>query len=515
MNTHSLWRIYFITWGFLTILLLGVYYPVVGFTVETWIGNQTYSHGFLIPIISAWLIWNQRHKLDAITPSPSLVGVLLFVLIAIGWEFGYQAGAMVVEQYALVAMIVSAALAIFGMPAFRAMAFPLLFLFFAVPFGEALIPAMMNFTADFTTAALRITGIPVYREGNFLSLPSGNWSVVEACSGLRYFVASVTLGVLFAHLSYRSWNRKALFILASIVVPVIANGLRAYMIVMIGHLSDMRLAAGVDHLIYGWLFFGLVMFLLFWAGSFFKEQDRVVPEKRKGVGLGGSHVLGGSFAAVVMVLAIALVLPKALALQLDSRIAAEPPVSGFRAPASNGPWQPAETPLTDWLPHYRGGRAEYQQTYTNGLRSVALYGVFYRKQGVGSSLVTSGNQLVASRDPRWGNVGEKPSSVEIAGQGVIPLKQAVLRSPETRLLVWETYWVDGQWVANPYMTKLLGAKSRLLNGSDDAVLLVVATPINSDEETARGTLSSFLGAMIPGIRSGYARIGETGLADVR
>ena len=96
--------------------------------------------------------------------------------------------------------------------------------------------------------------------------------MVEACSGVRYLISSITLGCLYAYLTYRSTLRRALFIGLSIVVPIIANGLRAYMIVMIGHLSGMELATGVDHLIYGWLFFGLVMFVMFWIGSFWRED---------------------------------------------------------------------------------------------------------------------------------------------------------------------------------------------------------------------------------------------------
>ena len=130
----------------------------------------------------------------------------------------------------------------------------------------------MEHTADFTVAALRLTGIPVYREGQFFTIPTGSWSVVEACSGLRYLIASVTVGVLYAYLTYRSPARRAAFVAASIVVPIVANWVRAYMIVMIGHLSGMKYAVGVDHLIYGWVFFGIVMLLLFWIGSFWRED---------------------------------------------------------------------------------------------------------------------------------------------------------------------------------------------------------------------------------------------------
>ncbi len=156
--------------------------------------------------------------------------------------------------------------------------FPLMFLLFAVPMGEFLIQPLMGVTADFTVAMLQATGIPVYREGMFFSIPSGDWSVVEGCSGLRYLIASITLGVLYAYLTYRSWKRRLLFSIAAMIVPVFANSGRAYMIVMIAHLSDMKLALGVDHYIYGWVFFGIVMLLLFWIGSFWREDDQPEPE---------------------------------------------------------------------------------------------------------------------------------------------------------------------------------------------------------------------------------------------
>ena len=103
-------------------------------------------------------------------------------------------------------------------------AFPLAYLLLAVPFGEALIPPLIDFTADFTVTALQLTGIPVYREGSFFTIPSGNWSVVEACSGLRYLIASFTLGTLYAYLTYRSLKRRLIFIALSVIVPIIANG---------------------------------------------------------------------------------------------------------------------------------------------------------------------------------------------------------------------------------------------------------------------------------------------------
>ena len=146
-----------------------------------------------------------------------------------------------------------------GWRAARVWWFPLAFLFLAVPVGDFMLPVLMSWTADFTVLALRWSGVPVYREGLQFVIPSGAWSVVEACSGIRYMIASVTVGCLFAYLSYSSLKKRLIFVGVAILVPLVANWLRAYMIVMIGHLSGNELATGVDHLIYGWVFFGVVI----------------------------------------------------------------------------------------------------------------------------------------------------------------------------------------------------------------------------------------------------------------
>ena len=166
-------------------------------------------------------------------------------------------------------------IAILGREVAKAIMFPLGFLLLGVPMGEALIPPLMEWTADFTVAALQLSGIPVFREGLLFRDPSGNWSIVEGCSGVRYLIASFTVGVLFAYLSYRRAWKRLLFAAMSIIVPIIANGLRAYLIVMIAHLSNNQLAHGVDHFIYGWVFFGLVMLLC--SGS---ARSGAIPTQR-------------------------------------------------------------------------------------------------------------------------------------------------------------------------------------------------------------------------------------------
>lgn len=254
--------------------------------ILTWNSSDTYAHGFLIAPISAWLVWRRRHVIRALQPHPNFWTLVPLAAVGFVWLLGHLAAVAVVQQYALVLMVLLVVATILGNSTVAALAFPLLFLLFAVPFGEALLPTLMEHTADFTVFALKLTGIPVYREGLYFTVPSGSWSVVEACSGLRYLIASVTLGVLYAYLTYRQLRRRVIFVLLSILVPIVANWLRAYMIVMIGHFSSMKHAVGVDHLIYGWIFFGVVMLLLYWAGSFWREDHMAAADAQDAAGAG-------------------------------------------------------------------------------------------------------------------------------------------------------------------------------------------------------------------------------------
>ena len=242
--------------------------------VTIWYRSGTFTHAFVVPPIVLWLIWRRRQELAFLMPRPAFWVLIPIGGVALFWLLGDLVAVNAATQLALVALLVLAVPAVLGPQVARAITFPLLFLFFAVPIGEFLLPQLMEWTAHFTIIALRLSGIPVYQEGLQFVIPSGSWSVVEACSGVRYLIASVTVGTLFAYLNYQSTKRRIMFVIVSILVPVVANWMRAYMIVMLGHLSGNKLAVGVDHLIYGWVFFGVVIMIMFFIGAKWSEPDQ-------------------------------------------------------------------------------------------------------------------------------------------------------------------------------------------------------------------------------------------------
>jgi EpsI family protein len=408
----------------------------------------------------------------------------------------------VVRQYALVLGILLLVWGILGGSIVRVLAFPLLFLFFAVPFGEFLVPPLMELTADVTVSALRLSGIPVYREGLYFTLPAGSWSEVEACSGLRYLIASLTLGVLYAYLTYRGFLRRAVFVAFSIIVPVVANWMRAYLIVMIGHLSDMKLAVGVDHLIYGWLFFGVVMLILFWIGSHWRE-DEVSHETRAPINrpLHKEPALVGIVAATIASAGIVMVGPLAAAGLEAINVQVAPTLQN---PPGAGAWRPLNARITDWAPRFSNAQAYFHEAYTTSANRVGLYVGYYRNQREGAELITSQNTLVHNKQLTWGNIGEA-SRVVVFDNKKLHVIEARLRGQSRSLLVWRWYWVDGRYVVNSYWAKLLQAKSKLLGNGDDAAVVIVYTEIDMSAHAPATVLTDFLKAMLPGITTSLNR----------
>ena len=182
----------------LVLAVFAIFWQTSWSIVSIWIRSETFTHGFLILPISAYLIWQRRKDLLQYTPAPNWWGIPLLIGLGLVWLVAHSASVLVLEQLAMMAMIPTLVWTVLGWQVTWAIAFPLAFLIFAVPMGEELIPYMMDFTADFTVSALQFTGIPVYHEGTFFEIPSGRWSVVEGCSGVRYLIASVTLGCLYA-----------------------------------------------------------------------------------------------------------------------------------------------------------------------------------------------------------------------------------------------------------------------------------------------------------------------------
>jgi exosortase A len=256
--------------------------------VQVWNESTAYNHCYLIAPITAYLIWERRRALIALAPSPSAWPLLAMLPVCGVWLFAQRLQVMEGRQLAAMTLFQLFALAALGFRAWRVIAFALLYLYFLVPAGAFLTPALQEFSARFAVRSLTVLGIPVYSDGMEIDVPGARFVVAEACAGLRFLIASIALGTLYGYMIYRSATRRVAFVAVSIVVPIIANGFRVLGIVVLGFwLGDAR-AAAADHLIYGWVFFSMVSLILIVLGLPFREAvpdfpiDAHAPGPRRG-----------------------------------------------------------------------------------------------------------------------------------------------------------------------------------------------------------------------------------------
>jgi len=511
--TRSAWRS---TWAAVVLAVAAIlllYRETAAAMVAIWERSDTFTHAFLVPPIVLWLIWRRRAELAQRTPRPTPWLLLPIALTGLAWLVGDMASVNALTQLALVALIVLSVLAIVGVQASRPIWFALGFAFFAVPLGDFLMPTLMFWTADFTVAALRLSGVPVYREGLNLIIPTGAWAVVEACSGVRYLIASLMVGVLYAHLNYRSTKRRLIFVGVAILVPIVANWLRAYMIVMIGHLSGNKLAVGVDHIIYGWVFFGVVILLMFFIGSRWAEDpaDDVASSGRAGASAPQAPVAARW---AVLLAAVALFAwPHYAADAADAAVKTTTPQLAD-VPAAEG-WRALQSGEGDWKPDFVTPAAALSRRYAAATGEVGVYLAYYRQQDYERKLVSSQNLLAASKDSLWARDTTGLHTLDTEA-GPLTLRTARLRrasllgAPDSaRLAVWQIYWVNGRLTHRDASARLWGAFYRLLGRGDDGAAIVLHT-IEPAPGAGDALLESFVRAHLPAIEAQLRRTRDGG-----
>ncbi|MBX7481154.1 exosortase A [Qipengyuania qiaonensis] len=256
-------------WGRALIILATAWFALFWMTLPEWseMAHQwwnidTYSHILLIPPIVAWLVWIKRDELVKVEPGGWGPGLIWMGLGLAVWYGGRIADVNLVAQAGTIALFQGSVLAILGLRVSLILAFPLAYVIFLVPFGDEVIPQLQYVTAEMATAFTRWSGIETVADGIHIDTPAGLFIVAEECSGVKFLIAMVALGVLVAHSCFASWNRRFWFMLACVVVPILANGIRAWATIFIAQYVGAEAAGSFDHIVYGWVFFGIVIALV-------------------------------------------------------------------------------------------------------------------------------------------------------------------------------------------------------------------------------------------------------------
>ncbi len=226
---------------------------------DQWWNSSTYNHILLIPAIIGWLAWQRRDAVVQFTPQPWRWGLLALAAAVLLWVLGAFAGLDLLRQAGVVAMLPASALLLLGPRVFAALLFPFTYMAFLIPFGDELVPPLQTITAQLTVALVHASQIPATINGVFIDTPAGLFEVAEACSGVKFLIAMIALGVLVGNVCFISWRRRIAFFVLCLIVPILANGVRAWGTIFAAQYVGVERAGGIDHLIYGWVFFALVI----------------------------------------------------------------------------------------------------------------------------------------------------------------------------------------------------------------------------------------------------------------
>lgn len=227
-----------------------------------WWDSSTYNHILLVPAIIGWLVWLRLPQLADLVPRCWWPGLMTVAGANAVWLLGAVSGLDLARQAGAVAMLPALILTLLGPRITWGLAFPLAYIAFLVPFGDELVPPLQTVTAIITIWLTHLSGIPAEINGVFIDTPAGLFVVAEACSGVKFLIAMLAFGVLVAHVCFLSWKRRALFLAVAIVVPILANGIRAWGTIYLAQSYGAEWAAGFDHIVYGWVFFAIVIALV-------------------------------------------------------------------------------------------------------------------------------------------------------------------------------------------------------------------------------------------------------------
>jgi exosortase A len=453
--------------------------------VDVWWNATTYGHCLLIAPIIAWLVWQRRGELGQLAPTGWWPGLAIVAVGGLGWLMGEAGSVSFARQFGLVIMLQGAVVTMLGPIVARGLAFPLLYAFFLVPFGESLEPPLQQVTVGIVMPLLDLVGIPATSNGVMIHAGRYYFEVAEACSGTKFVIAMLAFGVLVCNLCFTSWRRRAAFMGMALIVPILANGVRAFATIWVADLTSVEAATGFDHIVYGWVFFGLVMAGVLALGWRWFDRAADAPAfDPQALARPVSRTISPALAAALTV-ALAAAFPAwsaamaGRAAPLPGRIAL-PDVPGWhRVPVST---------RAPWMPYYPGADHYLFGRYSDGRDAVDVAVALYGSQRPGEEVLGYGIGVLRE-DDRWLRAADQADLAEGS------VMRIVAPGPVMRLVAtW--YRIGDTATSNPQRVKLATMAGRLLGGDQRAVALHLSAEITPGRDP-EAALHRFLAAAGP------------------
>ena len=457
-------------------------YQGLASAIEIWYISEIFNHCFFVIPVSLYLIWEKRDTIPweyqaiSFLALPFIVGQVLLYLIGIAGDI------QLFQHVALFALLPTLVWFYLGDKIAYHILFPLCFMLFAIPFGEEFIPFLQEVTADLSVIMVSWTGIPLFRSGLFLEIPEGRFLVAEACSGVSFLIASVVLGNLYSYMNLKLKVTKVFFVLLSIVFPIIANAVRVFGIIVIGHASDMEHAVGADHLIYGWFFFAFVIICLLGIGELVRryeskriansESDNSTLLSDSSSSLPKSNTVATPSVAKLSVVLVLLLAGIIKTYSLNSASAQIPTKPLFSFPYSS---VASGNSLNNWVPEFNKTTLSELKTFNDGNTKFNYYLAYF--DGTDGELVSAQHNIYSEK--RWSLAGKRSHTLE---NGLSVTSLNLKSSRGGNILVNYVYVIDGLVFTNDKKAKLYQVWLKLQGKPYDGVFFAVSEDLSSEDK---------------------------------
>ena len=261
----------------ITLLLLGgLYHSIIANMVTQWYNDSNFSHGFLVPLIAGYFIYQRLDELKKALVLPNnsgfliiIAGLLLLIIAYLGTEY-------FIMRASLIIILAGMVLYFFGKGVFKILLLPICYLFLMVPlpyivYDSVAFPLKL-FVTKYSVLFLKSIGVVVFREGNIIMLPNVTLEVVDACSGIRSLMSLITLSVALAFIIKTTNTKKAIIIFSAVPITIFTNGLRVIVTGILAQYYGSEAAEGFFHEFAGLLVFGLAVLMLVITGIVLKKN---------------------------------------------------------------------------------------------------------------------------------------------------------------------------------------------------------------------------------------------------
>lgn len=489
-------------WGMgacLVTALLFVYAPVLHAMVLQWWNISFYSYAFLIPVVSAYLVWIRRDRVLAIVPQPHYgSGSVLLTLGLLVLAIGQTGGINALQQISLLITLPGMILFLFGKSVLKALLLPITFLLFMIPIWEVVTDPLhvpfQAFSANLGVVLLRVVGIPVFQDGVFIHLPNITLEVARACSGVNYLIAVLATSIPLATIVLTDVRKRILLVMLAMIISVFANSLRVALIGVLAYYDLSGDLHGPYHVLHG-VFVSLIGYIAIFGGLWALSRSQQVSHINPSA-LGHPERWNIEWKQVRtswMILAVVLVLA-GLFRHVDRSYPVVLRQNLSELSLDSTGWIGNEVSFIEKIEGADKSLSRVYRSASGGEVRLAVW--YFEAQTQGKELVSAGTAKLHSNAIR--------SKVRLGTQGEAEVNRVLRREGDKTHMIFFWYDINGHIIAGKHEAKIRTVFDAMIHGRTNGALVWVAAVLPSEDQAGKDqtltTLTDFLEDFYPVLR---------------